>query len=119
MIAKSWFCTCFVLRQAHSPFPQADSWDNGGRSKNIGVQGAEGGIPGPLFGDFGGLRAEKRERQGANVSLSWNGGIAPYQVQMATNLANPNWQNLGAPVNAGSLLVSPSNDAAFYRVFGQ
>ncbi|MFO1513704.1 MAG: LamG-like jellyroll fold domain-containing protein [Verrucomicrobiota bacterium] len=57
--------------------------------------------------------------QGNALLLNWTGGIAPYQMQWATNLVNPTWQNLGAPVGANSLSVFPTNDAAFYRVSGQ
>jgi hypothetical protein len=57
--------------------------------------------------------------QGANLVLSWSGGIAPYQVQITTNLAAPNWQLLAGPISTNSLSLSPTNDAAFYRVRGQ
>lgn len=57
--------------------------------------------------------------QGNALLLNWSGGIAPYQVQWATNLAHPAWQNLGLPMSVGSLLVSPTNEAALYRVSGQ
>jgi len=36
--------------------------------------------------------------QGNQLMLGWTGGIAPYQVQMTTNLANPVWQNAGVPL---------------------
>ena len=57
--------------------------------------------------------------QGNSLLLNWTGGIAPYQVQLNTNLSNPTWQSLGAPVNVNNLAVSPTNQAALYRVFGQ
>jgi hypothetical protein len=58
--------------------------------------------------------------QGTNVLLNWTGGIAPFQVQMTTNLANPViWQNFGSPVNGNNLLLSPTNPAAFYQIQGQ
>jgi hypothetical protein len=57
--------------------------------------------------------------QGNSMLLNWTGGIAPYQVQLATNLAEPAWQSLGPPINANSLSVSPTNEAALYRVYGQ
>ena len=57
--------------------------------------------------------------QGTNLQLNWVGGIAPYQVQFTTNLPSTDWQNLGAPVSANSLLVSPTNGTAFYRLYGQ
>ena len=57
-------------------------------------------------------------RAGSNFSLNWSGGIAPYQVQIATNLAAPFWQNLGAPTNSPPVSLSPSNQAAFFRILG-
>ena len=57
--------------------------------------------------------------QGSNLQLNWAGGIGPYQVQWTTNLASPVWQNVGAPISASSLLLSPTNGAAFYRISGQ
>jgi hypothetical protein len=53
-----------------------------------------------------------------NLLLAWTGGIAPYQVQMSTNLAEA-WSNLGAPVNTNTLVVTPTNAAAFYRILGR
>ncbi len=63
--------------------------------------------------------ATRVEWQGNRLLLSWTGGLPPYQVQHATNLANPVWQNLGAPVNTNNWLLSPTNVTEFFRVFGQ
>jgi hypothetical protein len=57
--------------------------------------------------------------QGADVLLTWNGGIAPYQIQMRTNLDNAFWENVGLPTGATSAVLSPTNAAAFYRILGQ
>jgi hypothetical protein len=57
--------------------------------------------------------------QGSDLLLSWSGGVAPYQVTVATNLASPIWQPVGSLSNATNLLLSPTNAAAFYRVLGQ
>ena len=56
---------------------------------------------------------------GGDLLLSWNGGQPPYQVQMATNLVKPVWQDFGGPVTNTTLLVAPTNAAAFYRIQGQ
>jgi len=53
------------------------------------------------------------------LGLYWTGGIPPYQVQWTTNLATPVWQNWGTPLNGTSVIIPLTNDAAFYRVFGQ
>ena len=57
--------------------------------------------------------------QGFGLLLNWSGGVPPYQVQMATNLASPDWQPVGSLTSATSMLLSPTNAAAFYRVLGQ
>ncbi|MDB6067805.1 MAG: putative Tripeptidyl-peptidase [Pedosphaera sp.] len=57
--------------------------------------------------------------QANNLMLSWNGGTAPYQLQVATNLVNPAWDNVGGPIASNSLSITPTNAAAFYRIFGQ
>jgi hypothetical protein len=51
--------------------------------------------------------------------LAWTGGIGPYQVQQATNLDNPVWENFGAPTSSNSLSVTPTNGTAFFRILGQ
>jgi len=58
-------------------------------------------------------------QQDPNLFLSWSGGIAPYQVQSTTNLADPVWEDVGGTTSGFNLLLTPSNAAGFYRVFGQ
>ena len=57
--------------------------------------------------------------QGTSLLLSWTGGQPPYQVEMASNLDNPAWQDFGGPVTNTTLLLAPSNASAFYRIQGQ
>jgi hypothetical protein len=57
--------------------------------------------------------------QGASLSLNWSGGIPPYQLQMATNLTAVAWEDFGSATNGTSLLITPTNPAAFYRILGQ
>ena len=54
-----------------------------------------------------------------NLWLSWNGGIAPYQTQMSTDLTSTNWTNLGGVINSNTINLGPGNPAAFYRILGQ
>ncbi|HSU54362.1 MAG TPA: LamG-like jellyroll fold domain-containing protein, partial [Candidatus Dormibacteraeota bacterium] len=56
--------------------------------------------------------------QSTNLMLAWSGGLAPYQVQMTTNLANPIWQTIAGPFNTNAISLSLSNDSGFYRVSG-
>jgi hypothetical protein len=57
--------------------------------------------------------------QGGQILLSWTGGTAPFQVQMASDLTNLAWINLGASQTNSSLLLSITNTAAFFRIQGQ
>jgi hypothetical protein len=56
---------------------------------------------------------------GANLMLSWAGGIAPYQIQTTTNLVNPNWIDLGNPVSGNNTTIIATNAEMFYQVAGQ
>jgi hypothetical protein len=58
-------------------------------------------------------------RQVPNLALSWSGGVPPYQVQSTTNLASPIWEDVGGTTSGFNLLLTPSNAAGYYRVFGQ
>ena len=59
------------------------------------------------------------EIQTNQLVLSWTGGISPYQVQQATNLSNPVWENFGGTLSGNSLQLTATNGSAFYRVMGQ
>jgi hypothetical protein len=56
--------------------------------------------------------------QRPDVSLSWNGGVPPFQVQRATDLSAGNWQTI--LTNAISPAFLPvEGDLGFFRVLGQ
>ena len=55
--------------------------------------------------------------QGGNLSLTWSGGVGPFQVQVSTDLVSGAWQTIGT-VSSNMLVVMPTNPAAFYRVVG-
>ncbi len=57
--------------------------------------------------------------QGEQITLSWTGGIPPYQVQAAMRLSSSAWLNLGGTINTNTLILTPHATAAFYRVLGQ
>jgi len=69
-------------------------------------------VPAPLL-------ASLSVSQGTNLVLNWSGGQPPYSVQMATDLAGAAWQSIAGPMTNTTLLVTPSNAAAFYRIQGQ
>ena len=56
---------------------------------------------------------------GDQVSLNWSGGNPPFQVQTASELTSPNWPNIADPTTNYSIMLAPTNGAAFYRVQGQ
>ncbi len=55
--------------------------------------------------------------QGGQLVLTWAGGAGPFQVQTTTDLTQP-WQDVGAPISTNSIVISPTNQAAFYRIVG-
>ena len=58
--------------------------------------------------------------ENGTLQLNWSGGVSPYQVQMTTNLTNPDWQDVGSPVTSGTpLIITPTNASTFYRIIGQ
>jgi len=57
--------------------------------------------------------------QDTNVLISWTGGIPSYTLQMNTDLTTSNWVTAAAAITSNSFLITPTNDAAYYRVMGQ
>jgi len=54
-----------------------------------------------------------------NFILNWTGGIAPFQVQMSTNLSQPNWTVLGDSISSNMFIIDSTNSAEYYRILGQ
>jgi hypothetical protein len=50
------------------------------------------------------------------VTVGWEGGEPPYQVQSSTDLANENWQNLGPRTNATRATRTVPGETQFFRV---
>lgn len=84
--------------------------DTGGASStatlNINVQAAPAIVSGITYNT-------------TNFSLNWTGGIAPFQVQMSTNLAQPNWTVVGDSIGSNMFIIVPTNSSEFYRIIGQ
>lgn len=57
--------------------------------------------------------------EGANLVLEWTGGPGLFRVQMATDLSRQDWQYVTAAATNTSLILIPTNTAAFYRVVRQ
>lgn len=58
------------------------------------------------------------QRQDPFYALTWEGGVAPYEVQRRTNLATGSWQILATLTNTNRLTLTNLNAAGFYRVVG-
>lgn len=58
------------------------------------------------------------DRQGAILTLSWTGGRAPYRVQQATRLTQPNWQDYRTNASF-PITLDVVDQLGFYRVLGQ
>ena len=58
------------------------------------------------------------DRQGAILTLSWTGGMAPYRVQKATNLKMADWKDYRTNAEF-PLTLDVDDHLGFYRVVGQ
>lgn len=58
-------------------------------------------------------------RDSTNLVVQWTGGIAPYQVQVATNLSVTHWDNIGGPIGSNSFNITPDLSESYYRIMGQ
>jgi subtilase family serine protease len=54
-----------------------------------------------------------------NIVLNWTGGIAPFQVQASTNLADPGWLIVGDSISSNMFIIVPSEPVEFYRIMGR
>jgi hypothetical protein len=53
------------------------------------------------------------------VTLSWQGGLAPYQIQRRASLATGQWENVGSPTSAMQGTDTAAAGSMFYRVVGK
>jgi len=53
---------------------------------------------------------------GNTVSLDWVGGIPPYTVQWTSDIASPEWQDVGAPMMESEATITVDQDMAFFRI---
>ncbi len=63
-----------------------------------------------------GLRITHFALEGSAVSISWQGGLAPYQLLRSSGLEENSWQNVGSPTmqtQATDTMIGPK---MFYRV---
>ncbi len=58
-------------------------------------------------------------RSSSDLTITWLGGIAPYQVQKRTSLTAGAWQNDGAPTSGNTATVIITGGEGYYRVQSQ
>jgi hypothetical protein len=64
------------------------------------------------------LRIRSITRSGNNVTITWAGGNAPYQLQASSDL-NAGWSDVGTPTSAFSATVPIEGTGRYFRVAGQ
>jgi len=62
------------------------------------------------------LRVQSINKNSAMVDLTWAGPDRPGQVQGATNIANPAWQNVSNPTTNRTVSLPITGDQGFFRV---
>ncbi len=65
-----------------------------------------------------GLRITSITTENNQVTIHWEGGLAPYQLQRRSALNAGDWENVGSPVNGTEAGDTISSGAMFYRVQG-
>lgn len=55
---------------------------------------------------------------GSTATLTWNGGIGPFQIQSAPTATGP-YTNLGEPIDAQTAMVAASSSPTFYRIIAE
>jgi len=84
-----------------------------------------GGISGLIIRGLGSvapatpINITKTQLSGANVTLTWTGGTAPFKVQRRASAGTDTWADVGAPTSTQSATVPQGGATGFYRVVGQ
>lgn len=65
------------------------------------------------------LRLGEIDLSGQKRTLNWTGGIAPYQLEMATNLNAPKWNVVTNGIMTQQIELPDTERAAFFRVVWQ
>lgn len=58
-------------------------------------------------------------RAGANLTLQWSGGKAPFTVQSTSNLTSAVWSNYSSPLTNSATVPISSTGNVFFRISGQ
>jgi autotransporter-associated beta strand protein/YVTN family beta-propeller protein len=62
------------------------------------------------------LTVQNISKNPTTVDLTWAGPDRPGQVQQATNIANPAWQNVSNPATNRTVTLPATGDLGFYRI---
>jgi hypothetical protein len=65
------------------------------------------------------LRISNISADGENINLTWQGGLAPYQLQRRSSLTTGDWENVGGVTSATQATDTKASGPMFYRVVGQ
>jgi hypothetical protein len=58
-------------------------------------------------------------RNADNLTITWAGGVPPYQVQVSPNMTDGSWVDSGAPTTSTTATIALSGQRSFIRVKGQ
>lgn len=64
------------------------------------------------------LRITDVSRSGSTLTISWEGGKPPYQLQRRNNVASGIWNNVGEPTNSSQASDTIDDTMMYYRVVG-
>ena len=53
---------------------------------------------------------------GTNLTIQWEGGTGPFQLQSIRDFTSSLWEDIGPPVTGSTISVPASASAAFYRI---
>jgi WD40 repeat protein len=56
------------------------------------------------------------QHAGANLTIQWQGGTGPFQLQSNREVGSQTWEDIGPPVTGSTVSAPVSASSAFYRV---
>ena len=56
------------------------------------------------------------QSSGTNMTIQWQGGTGPFQLQSIRDVTSSNWEDTGPPVTGSTVSVPIDVSATFYRV---
>jgi hypothetical protein len=56
------------------------------------------------------------QRAGANLTIQWQGGSGPFQLQRTSAVGSQTWEDIGPPVTGSTVSTPISASSAIYRI---